>query len=452
MKEKIVLNFSLFILLVNPCISLSQNTITTEFSRLDSLCKIHTRTPDSLLFYSQKLLNFSQKHNLVEGEMNAYKSLGLAYSRLTNYEKSNQYYYKALSFARALDDTRLEHIIYNDLSINHRNTKYYDSAIYYSRKLIKIYQNSKDKRSLNLSYMNLGISYFSKSSLDSAQYYLDKSIKGFNMTKNLMFMTNNLSLLAEVYFQKKEYKQALKIADSSQNIAESSNLQRNIARNYNLLARIHEKLNNQEEYNKYLKLEDENKLKNINSRNIKIGGLNESHQKTIIEHNLNKIKNLLDDKLFYKTSLFKILFVAIGLFFISLFFFRRNRINQKEVSLLREKLKLHAEKNNIEPTNLIYLNNKVVIDSNTVQFIKSDGHYLEFYIEGKDQPEIDRNSLINILDTLPSHLFVRIHKSYIVNITFIKIINSTKLMLKDGTWINLSRTYKKQLKEMLNFN
>ena len=46
-------------------------------------------------------------------------------------------------------------------------------------------------------------------------------------------------------------------------------------------------------------------------------------------------------------------------------------------------------------------------------------------------------------------MFVRVHRSYIVNIYKIKIINSTKLMLDEGTWINLSRTYKKQLKELL---
>ena len=83
-------------------------------------------------------------------------------------------------------------------------------------------------------------------------------------------------------------------------------------------------------------------------------------------------------------------------------------------------------------------------------YIKSNGHYLEFYVDGKSTPELDRNTLTGILELLPPNLFVRIHKSYIVNIGHIKIINSTKLMLKNGTRINLSRTYKQHLKDRLN--
>ncbi|MBT8266089.1 MAG: LytTR family transcriptional regulator [Bacteroidia bacterium] len=441
--------FTAFFLIFSSIGSSYSQDVNQEYKRLEDLTRKHLRTPDSLLLYSQKMLEFSQKHNLTNGKKEAYRFLGIANSRLQNYQKSNLFFYKALRFSKELGDTRFEHIIYNDLSINHRNTKYYDSAIYYSKKLINIYRTSDDKRSLNMSYMNLGISYFSKLSLDSAQYYLDQSIKGFKKNENLMLVTNNLSLLAEVYFQKEDYNKALKIADSSQKLAEKLKLQRNYSRNYNLLARIHNKLNNKEAYNKYIKLEEANRLKNIDPRNIKVGGINESQQKSITQHYLDKEKHLSEDKLFYKNNLFKIVALAIFLFFISIYFYKKNNKSQNEISLLREKLKSHAE-NNIVESELLYLKSKAVINSNKLRFIKSAGHYLEFHIAGKEKPEIDRNSLISILETLPSQQFVRIHKSYIVNIAYIKIINSTKLMLNDGTWINLSRTYKQQLKEVLN--
>ena len=46
-----------------PVIVLSGN-IDKEFRRLDALCRKHIRTPDSLLIYSQQLLEFSQKNNI----------------------------------------------------------------------------------------------------------------------------------------------------------------------------------------------------------------------------------------------------------------------------------------------------------------------------------------------------------------------------------------------------
>ena len=124
-------------------------------------------------------------------------------------------------------------------------------------------------------------------------------------------------------------------------------------------------------------------------------------------------------------------------------------LKTKHSQLQKQFNKLNEDSSTNHNIPKIILKSKAVIDANKLQYIKSDGHYLEFYIDGKDKPEIDRNSLINILETLTAQQFVRIHKSYIVNVFHIKIINSTKLMLKNGKWINLSRKYKQQLKDIL---
>ncbi|MFC5046213.1 LytR/AlgR family response regulator transcription factor [Aquimarina hainanensis] len=125
-----------------------------------------------------------------------------------------------------------------------------------------------------------------------------------------------------------------------------------------------------------------------------------------------------------------------------------------EVGVLQEKLdtlKSQYNKNEKSQINeLIHLKSKAVLNSIEILYIKSDGHYVEYYTEHKKNPEIDRNSLTEVLKQLPSSSFIRVHKSYIVNIYRIKIINSTKLMLDNGVWLNLSRTYKQQLKDILN--
>lgn len=96
----------------------------------------------------------------------------------------------------------------------------------------------------------------------------------------------------------------------------------------------------------------------------------------------------------------------------------------------------------------LLLKNGNVLNSNDILYIKSDGHYVEIFTE-KIRPIIERNTLKGLLKVLPIFNFVRTHKSYIVNLHKIKIINSKELMLQNGEWIKLSRIYKQQLKEIL---
>ena len=103
----------------------------------------------------------------------------------------------------------------------------------------------------------------------------------------------------------------------------------------------------------------------------------------------------------------------------------------------------------------IYGDNKkecIIFSTDSLAYIKSQGNYACFYIYNnkKLEEQVLRNTLGNITNDLKQYPnFIRCHKSYIVNIQKIKIINSTKLMLEDGTWLNLSRTYKPILKEIL---
>jgi DNA-binding LytR/AlgR family response regulator len=101
-------------------------------------------------------------------------------------------------------------------------------------------------------------------------------------------------------------------------------------------------------------------------------------------------------------------------------------------------------------TSTIQLKSKAVLNVNEILYVKSDGHYMDFYLEEKQNPEIDRSTVNSVLELLPTTNFIRVHKSFIVNVDKIKIINSNQLMLTNGTWVKLSRTYKQGLKDILN--
>jgi hypothetical protein len=67
--------FILFIFLNSYCL-FSQESENREYRHLDSLNRVFNRNPDSLLVYAQKLLDYSEKNNILQGKKSAYRSLG----------------------------------------------------------------------------------------------------------------------------------------------------------------------------------------------------------------------------------------------------------------------------------------------------------------------------------------------------------------------------------------
>ena len=161
--------------------------------------------------------------------------------------------------------------------------------------LLDLYNNPKTKnysptfktRGLNMTYMNLGQTYLLKNSLDSSEYFFSKAIKGFQETNNWRFASSSLTNLGDVLFQKKEYERALIVLDSSQTIADNNKIKVNASKNYNLMARIHNKLGNEEAYNKYLELENKSRLKNLDK--VTIGENNVSARKDNYKYELKPI-------------------------------------------------------------------------------------------------------------------------------------------------------------------
>ena len=88
---------------------------------------------------------------------------------------------------------------------------------------------------------------------------------------------------------------------------------------------------------------------------------------------------------------------------------------------------------------LIQLKDKQVIDLSKVIYIKSSGHYADFFCIEKSQKVISRTSLKALSTTLPAALFVRVHRSYIINLKYVKKFNKQQVILQDRIKIPLSR-------------
>ncbi|WP_432411357.1 LytTR family transcriptional regulator DNA-binding domain-containing protein [Rasiella sp. SM2506] len=375
-------------------------------------------------------------------------NIGLAQNNLKQTDRSIQTYHEGLTLAKKYKVDRDIYRFYNNLSVNYNIKEQHDSSLYYSRKTADYYRKNNSGAAEALAYQNMGKAFMGLEQKDSASYYYAKAEKSYKST-DAKARLGELYYLRSINNRKKEnYTAALHYSDSAINIFKELTLVANLKDTYDQKALILEATGDFKEANSYIKaakkIEDESyKTENVEK-------LNEIITKYQVEKKDDQIDALHSQKAIYKSTSFIVGVASLVLLSIVIVFWVRNKNSKKELETLREELKNYKETAVAENAlTLIHLKSKAVLNTKELLYIKSDGHYLEFYSQGSAKPEIDRNTLKEMTERLTSEGFAQIHKSYLVNLDYIRIINSTKLMLDDGTWLPLSRTYKPKLKETL---
>lgn len=87
---------------------------------------------------------------------------------------------------------------------------------------------------------------------------------------------------------------------------------------------------------------------------------------------------------------------------------------------------------------------KNVVQSRKIELLIAEGRYTVVDVEGEEV--LSDKSLGEWEQELESEGFVRIHKSYIVNLRYVAKVEST-VVLKDGTSVPLARRRKKEFEE-----
>lgn len=86
------------------------------------------------------------------------------------------------------------------------------------------------------------------------------------------------------------------------------------------------------------------------------------------------------------------------------------------------------------------------VSSREIYYIENDKHYLNYYTSVSDHPLRERANISEREEYLKSLDIVRIHRKYLVNIKSIRLLDNQydQVILKNGTKLPISRTYKKQ--------
>jgi len=95
----------------------------------------------------------------------------------------------------------------------------------------------------------------------------------------------------------------------------------------------------------------------------------------------------------------------------------------------------------------ILVNSKQVIKLDQLEYVKSEGHYLDYFIEDEKLPVTERNTIKNRITELEISGFLQVHRSFVINIDKVKSIQSGLVVMHKGDKIPLSRTFKQRLKE-----
>ncbi len=90
---------------------------------------------------------------------------------------------------------------------------------------------------------------------------------------------------------------------------------------------------------------------------------------------------------------------------------------------------------------------RINIPVQNILFIKSEHVYCRLFFIN-NQKVLQRISLEKLLDKLPEDTFIRVHRSFLVNVNHISKFNHSKVMVGD-TVIPIGRTWKEKVVPVL---
>jgi len=167
-------------------------------------------TPDSALFYANKMLKLTQKSRNTYKETGALIRIGVIYYHWGMYEKAIQFIKDALHISKKFKYKDHEAVCYNNLGLFFINSGNYQSAILYLEKSLLYEQNNKNDLLKIIKLQNLGLAYFAIDSLNLAEIFINKSL----------YMANNKDDKVSVFYS---YFYLAQIENARKNLDKSLN-------------------------------------------------------------------------------------------------------------------------------------------------------------------------------------------------------------------------------------
>jgi signal transduction histidine kinase len=159
--------------------------------------------------YGEKALKIAQELNDKVEIVSSLNSLGIAYSKISDYPKSLDYFQKALAANENLENSDYILSLYTNISIIYYNLQDYNKALDYDNKAIKLAEQIGNKQVIAKLFFNKSSRF---SALNQYEQALELDKKGLYYAEELndsSYMLVGLSHLIHDYSVLKNYSQAL---------------------------------------------------------------------------------------------------------------------------------------------------------------------------------------------------------------------------------------------------
>ena len=129
---------------------------------------------------------------------------------------------------------------------------------------------------------------------------------------------------------------------------------------------------------------------------------------------------------------------------------------QRAANRVRERMELSAS--SPQPTaqsgqeDVLFLKTDyriVKVSIHDIRYVEAMSEYLKVWIEGETKPVITLLSMKKMEERLPD-FFMRIHRSYIVNLTKIREVNKNRVIMDADTYLPIGDLYKEAFQAFLN--
>ena len=112
-----------------------------------------------------------------------------------------------------------------------------------------------------------------------------------------------------------------------------------------------------------------------------------------------------------------------------------------------------AQVSGVDDDNAIYIKTdyKIVrIEISNIKYVEAMSEYLRIYLEDNSRPIIVLLSMKKMEERLPKNSFMRVHRSYIVNLKKIKEVSRNRIVLGEDIDIPIGDSYRDQFNAYIN--
>lgn len=426
---------------------------------------------DSLaLVYMHKGLESTARNEDWDAYSTACNGLGLFYFHNEDYQQAIIYYEKILDIKDRLSQNDLIAAPLSNLGAAYVRIGKPQEGIDYLRQAIDLYKEAEFFHDLDTPYEGMGIAYRKLEDHKKALEYHEKAYsirQKYNKREYFVASVSNITLLLAELDQADEALQFIKKeqlhVDSPEDFQSWEQAQ--------AISTAYEKIDNYKKALKYqqfaFELKDSfiNKVQTISLKKME-AQFNSKQQKQQIEHEKTKNELLESEKrvaeyLNYGQGILLLLFFTLIALLNRLLKLRKEQNEQLEsrnqtLLKLNEKvtMELQEKKDQLLTPELLAAktitltsNGKEVLPLSDIIYLKAKGKAVQIFSIQKTH--WDWVTLGSYEKVLPGQLFLKVHRSYIVNILHINNRKANSLTLSNGDQINIGKTQKQKVNKTL---